>query len=503
VTHWIVAPIVLPAVAGVLLALIAGHRRLERAIGAAATAGLLAVAILLVTQAAQGGYAVYAVGNWRPPFGIVLVLDRLSAMMLLLTAILALAALLYALGGVDRRGTLFHALFQFQLMGLNGAFLTGDLFNLFVFFEVLLIASYCLLLHERADAALTAGLHYVVVNLVGSALFLIALGLLYSVTGTLNMADLAGKVSALPPDDQVLVRAASQLLLVVFALKAALFPLSMWLPGAYAAAAVPVAALFVIMTKVGVYCILRVASVVLVPLLSGSVHYARLGLLVAGAATMAIGALGALAERRLLRAGAYLVLLSVGTVLLMVASARPAPLAAGLFYLVHSALAGGLLFLVAGEIAAQRGSAQDRLRRSAPLARPVLLGTVFLISAAAIVGVPPFSGFLAKALLLQATAALPRAMTITVWSAVLLSSFCALICLVRAGITVFWAYRRSAPERDAGGGLPGLVGSAALLGCLLALTVMAEPVRSYTDAVATQLLDSAAYVEAVRRTTGR
>jgi multicomponent K+:H+ antiporter subunit D len=256
------------------------------------------------------------------------------------------------------------------------------------------------------------------------------------------------------------------------------------------------------MTKVGVYAILRVVSVVLVPLLSASGPYVKLWVAVAGAATLAVGGLGALAADRFLRMAAHLAVLSVGTILLVVASAEQAPLAAALFYLVHSTLAGALLFLVAGEVAAQRGSVEDRLRRAAPIAQPALLGGLMLITGAAVVGLPPFSGFLAKALLLQATVAAPPATTITVWSAVLLGSFLALIALARAGITMFWAARRDAPVSGKAG-LAATLGAGALLACVLALSVLAEPVRSYTDAVAAQLLDSAAYVEAVQRTGGR
>src|SRR5690606_2213561 len=204
----------------------------------------------------------YRLGDWPAPFGIVLVLDRLSALMLVLTAAVALFSLLHAVQGQDRAGPLYHPLFQLQLVGLNGAFLTGDLFNLFVFFEILLIASYCLLVHGSTAPRLRAGVHYVVLNLAGSSLFLIAVGTLYGVTGTLNMADMAQKVALLGAPDAALVRSAALLLLVVFALKAALVPLYFWLPAAYSAASAPVAALFAIMTKVGVYSIVRVYTLI-------------------------------------------------------------------------------------------------------------------------------------------------------------------------------------------------------------------------------------------------
>jgi multicomponent K+:H+ antiporter subunit D len=496
--HWIVAPIILPAVAGALLALVSGRIALERTIGVASTAALLAVAVVLAGIASDGGYTVYALGDWRPPFGIVLVLDRFSALMLLLTAVLALGCLVAAVGATDRRGPLFHALFQFQLMGVNGAFLTGDLFNLFVFFEVLLIASYGLLLHGRTDGRLKAALHYVALNLLGSGLFLVGVAVLYAVTGTLNMADLAMRLPQLGADDAVLARAGGLILLVVFGLKAALFPLALWLPGTYAAASAPVAALFSIMTKVGVYAILRLLITIfgleagtLAPLLATALGLAAL-------ATMAVAALGLLAAAHLARMAAFLTLLSVGTILAVVVVREPGTLGAALFYLVHSTLASALLFLVVGEVARQRGD--DRLRRSGALAQPVAVGSMFLLAAAMIVGVPPFSGFLAKAMLLQASVG--SGLRALVWTAILASSLLALLALTRAGVTVFWACRREVAG-GATAGVPGLLGSAGLIACLLALMVLAQPVRDYTDGVAAQLRDAQGYASAVLATGGR
>ncbi|NJL08925.1 MAG: monovalent cation/H+ antiporter subunit D, partial [Methylacidiphilales bacterium] len=251
-----------------------------------------AVALLLLQRAGSGSIDVYALGNWPAPFGIVLVLDRLAAVMVALCAVLALPVLVYAAGGTDARGRHFHALFQFQIAGLNGAFLTGDLFNLFVFFEVLLLASYGLLTHGNGRARARAGLAYVVLNLTGSALFLIALGLLYGTLGTLNMVDMAGALARVPAADQALVRTAAALLIAVFALKAALFPLSFWLPRVYGAASAPAAALFAIMTKVGVYALLRISTVTF----SGAPVTADLlqpWLMPLAIATIAAGTLGA------------------------------------------------------------------------------------------------------------------------------------------------------------------------------------------------------------------
>ena len=344
-SHLIIAPILIPALAGMLLLLEVRERhRLRRITGLLACVALLAVSILLLRQAWEGGYTVYQLGNWQAPFGIVLVLDRLSALMVLLTAVLAFPALLYASCGDDRRGANFHGLFQFQLMGVNGAFLTGDLFNLFVFFEVLLIASYGLALHGRGPERVRAGLHYVVLNLVGSALFLIALGLIYGTTGTLNMADFAVKAQALTGSDATLLSVAVLLLWVVFGLKAALFPLYFWLPATYAGATAGVAALFAIMTKVGFYAILRVYALGFV-----AGPFAGLGqqaLWWLALVTLLLACIGVLGARRLGVLVAYLVVMSVGTLVASLAYGALDAVAPALYYLVHSTLVCGALFLL-------------------------------------------------------------------------------------------------------------------------------------------------------------
>ncbi|MAA63720.1 MAG: cation:proton antiporter, partial [Alteromonadaceae bacterium] len=218
--HWLTAPIVLPLLGG-LLQIFMGYAPLglRRTLGLATTTLLLVVSVALLMLADDGAYRAYAFGNWAPPFGIVLVLDRLAALMLVVTSVLALFCHIYSTRGTDAVGRHFHALFLFQLMGLNIAFLTGDLFNLFVAFEVLLIASYGLLMHGGGTIRTIPGLHYVVLNLIGSSLFLISAGMLYSVLGTLNLADLAVKVPQVSGSDQVVVQAAGMLLLIVFALK--------------------------------------------------------------------------------------------------------------------------------------------------------------------------------------------------------------------------------------------------------------------------------------------
>src|SRR6056297_2465305 len=301
-SHWIIVPIVLPAMLAPLIGFVMRHDIvLARVASVVGTALLLAVSVGLVILAADGDTHIYRLGDWPAPFGIVLVLDRLSALMVLLTAVLAVIVLIHAIAtGWDARGRHFHALFQFQLMGICGAFLTGDVFNLFVFFEVLLIASYGLMIHSGGKERMQAGLQYVVMNLAGSTLFLFALGTLYASTGTLNIADLAARIPQLPADEAALVRVAAMLLLVVFAIKAALFPIHFWLPATYANAPAPVAALFAIMTKVGAYAILRIHAVVFGPDVPATGGIAEDWLFPAAIVTIAVGAMGVLGARRLM-----------------------------------------------------------------------------------------------------------------------------------------------------------------------------------------------------------
>lgn len=494
--HWVIAPILLPlAAAVVLMSGASGSLRVRRTVNLLATALLLALTLRLLGDTLDGAYHVYTLGAWPAPYGIVLVLDRLSAAMLLLTAVVAFFSLLHAVQGADAASRHFHALFQLQLMGLNGAFLTGDLFNLFVFFEVLLIASYGLLLHGGGNARLRAGVHYVVLNLAGSALFLIAAGVLYGATGTLNMADLAVRVANAAPADAALIRAGALLLLVVFGLKAALLPLYFWLPAAYSAAAAPVAALFAIMTKVGVYAILRVFTLVFGAGAGVAADTANAWLLPLALATLALGTLGALASHSLRRLVSYLLIASIGTLLTAVGLFSTQGIAAALYYLPHSTLVTAGLFLLADLLARQRGALEDRLDPAPPVAQPALLGALFFIGAVGVAGVPPLSGFLGKVLVLQAAPATTAGYW--VWGTVLITSLLMLIGLSRAGSALFW--KTSAAPPAGGPVLPAyaVLPAALLLSASVLMAAAASPVSAFAEATAVQLLQPGEYVEGV------
>ena len=512
--HAPVWPVVLPlATALVLLALAdpggevaaqgGGHDgtrlRWRRGISLVSTALGVVGAVALLVQADRGGWQVYPLGDWPAPFGIVLVLDRLSALMVALTYAVALPVLVYACGGWDARGRHFHALFQFQLMGLGGAFVTGDAFNLFVFFEVLLVASYVLLAHGQGAQRFKVAVPYVTLNLVASGLFLVGLAVLYALTGTLNLADLGERLHRLPTGDTALAHAAGMVLLVVFGFKAALLPLHLWLPATYAAACAPVAALFAIMTKVGVYAIVRV-------------HWTAFGapadaatavndwtqvLWPLGLATCVLGALGALAAQRLSGLVAWLTVSSSGTLLAAVGLLSPEALSAAFYYLVHSTLLMAALFLLVELVGAQRGPDGDGLSPAWAVREPVLLGGLLLLAAASAAGLPPLPGFLGKVMLLQATS--PLDAQPWVWSVLLGVGFLSLVGLARAGVVLFW-HVAPAPDRalpDAGTPLRLVAPVVLLLTMGLSLAVGAQAVRQYTDAAVRQLLDTEGYARAV------
>jgi multicomponent K+:H+ antiporter subunit D len=469
---------------------------LQRVFGLAGTVALTVLALVLFRAAQVNPPEVYLLGNWPAPFGIVLVLDRLAALMLLLTMVLALCVQLYATGtGWDAKGRHFHALFLFQIMGLNGAFLTGDLFNLFVFFEVLLIASYGLMIHGGGKDRLRAGVQYVAFNLVGSTLFLFALATIYGVTGTLNMADLAVKVAALPPGDAGLIRVGAVLLLLVFAIKGALVPLQFWLPGTYAAAPGPVAALFAVMTKVGACAVIRVFTLIFPPAAPAIGPMIAGLLLPAALVTLAIGAIGVMGAGTLARTVAFAAIASMGTVFTAVALFTPQGTAAALYYMVHSTLATAALFLVADLVLAGRGSGDLRTARP-PVLHSGLLAALFFAGAIAMAGMPPLSGFIGKLLILDAA----RGHVGTVWPVILTTSLLMILGFAAAGSTLFWK-----AQATAAGGVRAPAAPAAalpfatifaLLACLAALTAFAGPVMRQMEATAATLYAPAPYIAA-------
>ena len=537
-THLIAAPILLPLLtAAIMLMLGEKHRPLKAKINLFSSLLGLGISVLLLqwtqTTGVPGSIGVYLPGNWQVPFGLVLVVDRLSALMLVLTGIIGVSALLFAMARWDSAGSSFHALFQIQLMGLYGAFLTADLFNLFVFFEVLLAASYGLMLHGSGRARVSAGLHYISINLLASTLFLIGAALIYGVTGTLNMADLALKIPLVPEADRGLLHAGAGILAVAFLAKAGMWPLNFWLVPAYSSASAPVAAMFAIMTKVGIYTLLRLWTLLFSGQAGASAYFGGDWLIYGGMATIVCAAMAILAAQRLERMASLSILVSAGILLSAIGFAQPNLIGAALFYLVSSTLALSALFLLAELIERSRSAVEipledenEMLPRPLQASAPVkginldddlkavvgqvipwtmaFLGLSFIACALLIIGMPPLSGFIGKLGLLSALlnplglgSAGDEPVSNAAWgllALLILSGLASLVAFSRLGIQRFWT-----PQERPSPVLRRLecVPIFALLGLSILLTFKAEPLLRYTQAAADTLNNPQQYVMAV------
>lgn len=523
--HLIVAPVILPLAASGLMLLMNERRiRVKRTIAAITVTALLVVSMVLLQGAAAAeagsGMAVrpYLLGNWPAPFGIVLVLDRLSALMLALTAVLGFTSIFYAMARWDRASPRFHALFLLQLVGINGAFLTGDLFNLFVFFEVLLAASYGLLLHGSGERRVRASLHYVGINVATSLLFLIGMGLIYGVTGTLNMADLAIRVPAVAAEDRMILDSGAAILGIAFLVKAGMWPLSFWLPTAYSAAPPPVAALFAILTKVGVYAVLRVSLLVFGDGAGGNAFFASGWLLLGGLATIAFATVGVLASKTLSRIAAFSLLISSGTLLATVGARDGSVVAGALFYLVSSTLAVSAFYLLTelverdefgtsglapvtepvfdDEYAGAVESADDAEVGTVIPGTIALLGGGFMFCSLLLAGMPPLSSFIAKFAIMTGLLGANQAIAPSTWlllALLILSGLATLIATTRAGIDFIWTPSDQPP--------PLRLAEAAPVGMLLAiclgLLVFAGPVMAYMEETTRSLADRGNYSRSV------
>lgn len=535
--HLIVAPILIPLIAGAIMLFYNDqNRQTKLMMGLAAVALTFAASLELVADVKsateQGGTVVglYPLGNWPVPIGIVLVLDRLSVMMVMLTALLAGPSLIYAAAGWHGKGQHYHSMFQFLLAGVNGAFLTGDLFNLFVFFEVMLAASYGLMLHGSGPERIRAGLHYIAINLAASLLFLIGVALVYGTTGTLNMADIGRALHWLDPTNRLLFHAAAGFLGLAFLIKAAAWPLCFWLPPTYAAASPPAAAIMAIMTKVGIYVILRLSLLVLGPDAGPSAGFGAPALMIAGVVTMGFGMIGILGTPELGHKGGYLAIISSGTVLAAIGFAQagggPMMLGGALYYMIGSTAAISAFFLIAEPVS--RG---DQGSDAAPVAdsdsdpagdnwAPMGLDTVedvetpastrtvswltmaicFGLVAAMLAGLPPLPGFIGKFAILRGavednlTVAGSLPAILWVYAAMLiLSGLGALIALMRFGIRRFWAGKGPTPRILALEVVPVVL----LLAMIALQTLRADALLSYTRATAVALLEPGTYRDAV------
>lgn len=517
-------PVLIPALAAAAT-LVAGRRpRLQRVITQIALSAVVAVCAALVYLADRDGTLVLHVGGWGQsvpgmgPLGITLVVDRLSALMLVVSAIVLLAVVAYAIGqgirdGDERQPTsIFLPTYLVLSAGVCTAFLAGDLFNLFVGFEVLLAASFVLLTIGASEDRVRAGIAYVLVSMVSSLIFLIGIALVYAATGTLNMAELALRLDDIPSGTRTALFA---VLLVAFGIKAAVFPLSAWLPDSYPTAPAPVTAVFAgLLTKVGVYAIIRAHSL-LFP--GGGLDNV---LLVAGLLTMIIGILGAIAQSDIKRLLSFTLVSHIGYMVFGVALANQLGMSGAIYYVAHHIVVQTTLFLVVGLIERQAGASTLQRLGGLAAASPVL-AFVFVVPALNLGGIPPFSGFIGKVALLEAGAANGSVLAWILVTGSVVTSLLTLYVVARVWTKAFWRARADAPEghlaaaapsvllddiediqfadRDSVGRMPVgmLAPTGALIAVGLALTVAAGPIFSYSERAAAEVLDRGQYISAV------
>ncbi|WP_347059130.1 Na+/H+ antiporter subunit D [Blastococcus sp. HT6-30] len=439
-------PVLLPLLGAAAALLVGGrHPHVQRTLSALVLSSVLAVSVALLVLADAEGAVAVSLGGWPVPLGIVLVVDRLSALMLVVAATVALGVLFFAVGQGAADGdeetpiSIFHPTFLVLIAGVANAFLAGDLFNLYVGFEILLTASYVLLTLGGSAARIRAGITYIVVSLLSSLLFLAAIALVYASTGTVNMAQLAGRLAALPEGTQLLLQS---MLLIAFAIKAAVFPLSAWLPDSYPTAPAPVTAVFAgLLTKVGVYAIIRTQTL-LFP--GGGLDRV---LMWAALATMLIGILGAVAQTDIRRILSFTLVSHIGYMIFGISLASEAGLAGAIFYVVHHIAIQTTLFLVAGLVERQGGSTSvDRLGGLAT-ASP-LLAVLFFVPAMNLAGIPPFSGFIGKLGLLQAGVADGGGLPVVVVGAGVVASLLTLLAVSRVWTRAFWRPPAQSPAAD-------------------------------------------------------
>ncbi|MBA9082866.1 MULTISPECIES: monovalent cation/H+ antiporter subunit D [Bartonella] len=521
--HLLILPVLVPLSIGAILLFYDERRSQLKSRVSLFSAGLLvviSVVLLMRTVEIAPASDVYRLGNWPSPFGIVLVLDRLSAMMLLLSNVLIAAGLIFSQAYWCKAGPHFQSLMQFLMVGINGAFLTGDLFNLFVFFEVMLTASYGLALHGLGQSRVRAGMHYVVINLVASLFFLIGAALIYGVVGTLNMADLAIKIKHIADADIVLFKVGATFLGVAFLLKAGMWPLNFWLVPAYSAAAAPIGASFVILSKVGIYVILRLTLLWFGSESEYLAHFGHTVLFYGGLATLTFGVIGVLASQVLRRLASYSILVSSGTVLTAIGTGNVALTTGILFYIVSSTLALGAFFLLVELVERSRDMAtnvlavtmelysedeeekEDEIGTYLPVTLAVL-GACFSICAILIIGLPPFSGFVAKFMMLTAilnanegnfSTYVPVLRDWFFIVFVILSGFATLVAMVRMGIRTFWvSFEGKVPRIQ----MIEFAPIAALFSLCFIMTIIASPVSHYMSETAKTLHDPKNYIESV------
>ncbi|MCD1647848.1 Na+/H+ antiporter subunit D [Marinobacter adhaerens] len=494
----LVLPILIPLTAGALSLAFWRSIKLQRVLAVIATGLLLAAGIWLLRSTIAHGFLVVEMGSWPAPFSIVLVSDVLGAIMIVLTGIIGLAIAIYSLASTPKGHEKFgyYPLMHLLLAGVAGAFLTGDIFNLFVWFEVMLLASFALLTLGGERAQMEGAIKYVTLNLFSSAIFLSAVGLLYGMVGTLNMADIAQKVSSV--DDPGMITVVSLLFMVSFGIKAAAFPLFFWLPASYHTPQVAVSALFAgLLTKVGVYALYRVFTLIF----TQDVAYTHTILLWAAAFTMLTGVLGAAAQFEFRRILSFHIVSQIGYMLLGLALFTPLALIGGVFYIMHHIIVKTNLFLVSGITYRLLGSYELKDLGGVYRQRPYL-ALLFLIPALSLAGIPPLSGFFAKFIVVRASL---EASEYVITAIALLVGLLTLYSMIKIWAEVFWKklpdhvtdasrLHGEVKDRNNWAYYVPVVGLAA---CTLIIGLYGQPIYVLAETAAGQLMNPQLYIEAV------
>jgi len=490
----IILPLVIPFVAAVAALLFARWPTVQKGINIASMTGILAASVGLLARITEQGILVTTMGGWPIPYGIVFVVDHLSVIMLIVSAIIGVAVAIYAVPDVDdtRVQFGFYPFFNLLMIGINGAFLTGDLFNLYVWFEVMLISSFVLIVLGNTDEQLAGAIKYVVINLVSSLLFLSGVGLVYGMTGTLNMAQLA---LALPEVGQPgLVTVVAMLFLISFGIKAALFPLFFWLPASYHTPPASVSAFFAgLLTKVGVYALFRVFTL----LFTQDVGYTHTLLLWGAGLTMVTGVLGAAVQNDFRRVLSFHIISQIGYMIMGLALYTPLAILGGVFYIVHHIIVKANLFLVSGVAKRLRGSFSLKSLDGLYAYHP-WLSALFIIPAFSLAGFPPLSGFWAKLILTIAGIEIGAYWIVAVAVAVgLFTMFSMTKIWVKAFLPGGGGDRPSAVSSMGLGTRVMYAPIAGLAALTILISVFAGPVYDLAERSADELYNSSEYVEAV------
>jgi multicomponent Na+:H+ antiporter subunit D len=494
----LILPLLVPFLAAALGMLAWRRVAIQRWLGVAGALGQLVAGLVLLSEVRSRGIQATQLGDWPAPFGITLVADLFSAVMVVITGLMGLAVAVYSFGGLDARRESYgyYPLLLILLVGVCGAFLTGDLFNLFVWFEVMLIASFVLLALGGERPQLEGAIKYVTINLVSSAFFLSAVGILYGLTGTLNMADLAVRLREL--DQPVMTTTVAMLLLVVFGIKAAIFPLFFWLPASYHTPPVVVSAIFAgLLTKVGVYALIRTFTLLFVD----DVGFTHTLIMVIAALTMAVGVLGAVAQHEVRRILSFHIVSQIGYMIMGLGLFTTAALAASVFYIVHHIIVKTNLFLVSGVMRLVGGSFELKELGGLYRTNPVL-AVLFLVPAMSLAGMPPLSGFVAKLGLVQAGLAVEQYWLVAVALAV---SALTLLSMTKIWAEAFWkgapegaSVQLGASRQPEAGARASMIGPIAVLaGITISIGLLAEPLFTLSLEAGEQLMNPAGYIEAV------